>query len=186
MGYGPTAAPLSGLASLTGYPDDGKAREVGIAFGDPAAGIQAALGVVAALVGPGGTGRGQRIDVSLWEATAVNAGRGLDDLAAHRGPAHAARQPGPVLGALRLLSGPGRGAVGHDRLPVGDVLAGAAHGGRPRRPGRALGRPLRRQRRAQGGRGRPRPAARRPGRRGGTAGRPPGSCRRPGWPPSPR
>ena len=76
MGYGPTTAPLSGLASLTGYADDGKARELGIAFGDPAAGIQAALHVVAALVARRRTGRGQRIDVSLWEATAVNAVEG--------------------------------------------------------------------------------------------------------------
>ena len=72
MAYGPTTAPLSGLASLTAYPDDGRPRELGIAYGDPAAGIQAALHIVAALAHRRATGEGCRIDVSLWEATAVN------------------------------------------------------------------------------------------------------------------
>lgn len=72
VGYGPTTAPLSGLASVTGYADDGLAREIGISLGDPAAGIQAALHIVAALIDRRRTGMGQRIDVSLWEATAVN------------------------------------------------------------------------------------------------------------------
>jgi benzylsuccinate CoA-transferase BbsF subunit len=76
MAYGPTTAPLSGLSSLTAYPDDGRPRELGIAFGDPAAGIQAALHVVAALVHRRATGEGSHIDVSLWEATAVNAVEG--------------------------------------------------------------------------------------------------------------
>ncbi|MCP5028604.1 MAG: hypothetical protein GY929_20195, partial [Actinomycetia bacterium] len=38
MGYGPTTAPLSGLASLNGY-EGGPPAEVGISMGDPAAGI---------------------------------------------------------------------------------------------------------------------------------------------------
>jgi benzylsuccinate CoA-transferase BbsF subunit len=63
---------LSGLASITGYADDGLAREIGISLGDPAAGIQAALHIVVALLDRRRTGRGQRVDVSLWEATAVN------------------------------------------------------------------------------------------------------------------
>ena len=67
MGYGPTAAPLSGLADLTGYPGEGPA-EVGIAFGDPACGIAAAWGIVAALVARGRHGLGRRIDVAMWEA----------------------------------------------------------------------------------------------------------------------
>jgi benzylsuccinate CoA-transferase BbsF subunit len=67
MGYGPTAAPLSGLADLTGYPGEGPA-EVGIAFGDPACGIAAAWGIVAALVARRRHGRGRRVDVAMWEA----------------------------------------------------------------------------------------------------------------------
>ena len=38
MGYGPTTGPLSGLASMTGYPGDA-AEELGVSLGDPAAGI---------------------------------------------------------------------------------------------------------------------------------------------------
>ncbi len=72
MGYGPTTAPLSGLTSLTGY-DDGEPREVGISFGDPAAGLTAAHAIVSAIVSRRRTGVAPRVDVSLWEATAVNA-----------------------------------------------------------------------------------------------------------------
>jgi len=76
MGYGPTTSPLSGIASLTGYePGDGP-RELGIAFGDPAAGIACAWGIVAALVARRRTGVAARVDTSLWEATAVNGGEG--------------------------------------------------------------------------------------------------------------
>jgi benzylsuccinate CoA-transferase BbsF subunit len=67
MGYGPTAAPLSGLADLTGYPGEGPA-EVGIAFGDPACGIAAAWGIVAALAARRRHGLGRRVDVAMWEA----------------------------------------------------------------------------------------------------------------------
>jgi crotonobetainyl-CoA:carnitine CoA-transferase CaiB-like acyl-CoA transferase len=69
MGYGPAIVPLSGLASLTGYPG-GQPDEVGISYGDPTGGITAAAGVMAALVARRRTGKGQHIDVALWEATA--------------------------------------------------------------------------------------------------------------------
>ncbi len=68
VGYGPAIAPIAGLSSLTGYPG-GEPREVGISFGDPTAGITAAVAICAALVARTHTGRGQHIDVSLWEAT---------------------------------------------------------------------------------------------------------------------
>ncbi len=67
MGYGPAIVPLSGLASLTGYAGS-PPQEVGISYGDPNGGINAAVAICAALVGRGRTGRGQHIDVSLWEA----------------------------------------------------------------------------------------------------------------------
>jgi crotonobetainyl-CoA:carnitine CoA-transferase CaiB-like acyl-CoA transferase len=70
MGYGPAIVPLSGLASLTGYPG-GPPAEVGISYGDPTGGITAAAGVLAALVVRRRTGRGQHIDLALWEATAA-------------------------------------------------------------------------------------------------------------------
>ncbi|MDH3684096.1 MAG: CoA transferase [Acidimicrobiia bacterium] len=75
MGYGPTTAPLSGLASLNGY-EDGPPAEVGISMGDPAAGIVAAFAIVAGLARRDRTGQGSVIDVSLWEATACSAVEG--------------------------------------------------------------------------------------------------------------
>ena len=68
MGYGPTTGPLSGLASMTGYPGSA-ADELGVSLGDPAAGIATAFALVAALVARRRTGEGQFIDTSMWEAT---------------------------------------------------------------------------------------------------------------------
>lgn len=70
MAYGPAIAPLTGLSSLTGYPG-GPPAEVGISYGDPNAGINAAVAICAALAARQRTGRGQYIDVSLWEAVAA-------------------------------------------------------------------------------------------------------------------
>jgi crotonobetainyl-CoA:carnitine CoA-transferase CaiB-like acyl-CoA transferase len=70
MAYGPAIAPLAGLSSLTGYPGDGPC-EVGISYGDPNAGSHAAVAICAALAARERTGRGQHIDVSLWESMAV-------------------------------------------------------------------------------------------------------------------
>jgi benzylsuccinate CoA-transferase BbsF subunit len=70
MGYGPAVAPLTGLSSLTGYPG-GPPQEVGISYGDPNGGINAAVAICAALVARQRTGKGQYIDVSLWEAVAA-------------------------------------------------------------------------------------------------------------------
>ncbi len=68
MGYGPTTGPLSGLASMTGYPG-ADADELGVSLGDPAAGIATAYALVAALAARRRTGEGQFIDTSMWEAT---------------------------------------------------------------------------------------------------------------------
>ncbi len=76
MGYGPAMVPLAGLASLTGYSDDGP-REVGISYGDPTGGITAAAGVLAALVARKTTGKGAHIDASLWESTAALTAEGF-------------------------------------------------------------------------------------------------------------
>ncbi|MGH7962800.1 MAG: CoA transferase, partial [Candidatus Binatia bacterium] len=80
MAYGPTTAPLIGLSSLTGYPD-GPPQEVGISYGDPNAGINAALAICAALVVKQRTGTGQYVDISLWEAAAVLIPEGWMDYA---------------------------------------------------------------------------------------------------------
>jgi crotonobetainyl-CoA:carnitine CoA-transferase CaiB-like acyl-CoA transferase len=70
MGYGPAIAPLTGLSSLTGYAG-GPPQEVGISYGDPNAGINAAVAICAALAARKRTGKGQYIDVSLWESMAA-------------------------------------------------------------------------------------------------------------------
>jgi crotonobetainyl-CoA:carnitine CoA-transferase CaiB-like acyl-CoA transferase len=80
MGYGPAVAPLAGLSSLSGYPGGGP-REVGISLGDPTAGITTAVAICAALVARERTGRGQRIDVSLWESTAALVAEGWMEFA---------------------------------------------------------------------------------------------------------
>ncbi len=71
MGYGPSAAALTGLCSVTGY-EGGRPEELGLSMPDPTSGLTAALGVVEALLRRDATGTGDHIDVSLWEATAVH------------------------------------------------------------------------------------------------------------------
>jgi crotonobetainyl-CoA:carnitine CoA-transferase CaiB-like acyl-CoA transferase len=83
MGYGPAMAPLAGLSSLTGY-IGGPPQEVGMAYGDPNGGINAAVAICAALVARQRTGRGQYIDVSLWEAMAVLVAEGWMDYAMNK------------------------------------------------------------------------------------------------------
>ncbi len=87
-GYGPTgpaaAMPgydfvvqaVSGLMSITGFPDDdgGSPTKVGVAIADLATGMLGATAILAAIAGrdrPGSpaAGRGQRIDLSLLEST---------------------------------------------------------------------------------------------------------------------
>jgi len=80
MAYGPAIAPLTGLSSLTGY-EGGPPQEVGMAYGDPTSGIHAAVAICAALAARQRTGRGQHIDVSLWEAVAALVPEGWMDYA---------------------------------------------------------------------------------------------------------
>jgi crotonobetainyl-CoA:carnitine CoA-transferase CaiB-like acyl-CoA transferase len=70
MAYGPAIPPLTGLSSITGY-EGGPPQEVGMAYGDPTSGIHAAAAICTALAARQRTGRGQHIDVSLWEAVAA-------------------------------------------------------------------------------------------------------------------
>lgn len=94
MAYGPATPPLAGLSALTGY-RGGAPREVGISIGDPAAGITAAAGICAALVARERSGRGQYLDVSLWEATAILTGEGwlAHELTGHAPPRIGNRDP---------------------------------------------------------------------------------------------
>lgn len=79
LGYGPSAAALTGLCAATGYLGGGP-EELGLSMPDPTSGITAAYGVLAALRQRDATGVGTHIDVSLWEATAA---LGIDGWAEH-------------------------------------------------------------------------------------------------------
>lgn len=68
VSYGPAQVPLSGLSSLTGYRGF-PPMHVGISYGDPTAGLHAAVAVLAALWHREETGEGQFIDLSQWETT---------------------------------------------------------------------------------------------------------------------
>lgn len=80
MAYGPAIPPLAGLSSITGY-EGGLPQEVGMAYGDPTSGIHAAVAICAALAARQRTGRGQHIDVSLWESVAALVPEGWMDYA---------------------------------------------------------------------------------------------------------
>ena len=68
VSYGPAQVPLSGLSSLTGYRGS-PPMHVGISYGDPTAGLHAAVATLAALWHREQTGEGQWIDLSQWETT---------------------------------------------------------------------------------------------------------------------
>jgi len=74
-GYDFVAQAVGGLMSITGFPDEagGGPTKVGVAVSDVATGLFGAVGVLAALLGRGGAaagqGRGERVDVSLFEST---------------------------------------------------------------------------------------------------------------------
>lgn len=63
-GYDPLVQALSGLMSVTG-PPEGEASKVGVALVDVVAGLNAAVGILAALKDRDRTGAGQRIEVDL-------------------------------------------------------------------------------------------------------------------------
>jgi crotonobetainyl-CoA:carnitine CoA-transferase CaiB-like acyl-CoA transferase len=65
-GYDLIAQGLSGVMSVTGEPD-GDPVKCGIPIGDLSAGLYCALGILSAVVARERTGRGQRIDTSLFE-----------------------------------------------------------------------------------------------------------------------
>ena len=76
-GYGPLIAPLAGLAAVTGYAEDGRPRDVNMAYGDPNGGVHAALAVAASLLARDLHGEGgQVIDVAMWEAMVCTAFEG--------------------------------------------------------------------------------------------------------------
>jgi crotonobetainyl-CoA:carnitine CoA-transferase CaiB-like acyl-CoA transferase len=71
-GFDLIAQGMSGLMSITGEGEGRPPVKVGAPVTDITAGILGALGVVAAVVARAGTGRGQRVDTSLFEAGVVH------------------------------------------------------------------------------------------------------------------
>ncbi|MCS6925006.1 MAG: CoA transferase, partial [Candidatus Binatia bacterium] len=76
VSYGPAQVPMSGLSSLTGFPDF-PPMHVGFSYGDPNGGLHGAFAVLAALMHRARTGEGQFIDLSQWETSIVILGEGL-------------------------------------------------------------------------------------------------------------
>jgi crotonobetainyl-CoA:carnitine CoA-transferase CaiB-like acyl-CoA transferase len=70
-GYDFVIQAVGGLMSITGDPDRdaGHPTKVGVAISDVVTGLYAAIGILAALIGRGDGGRGQRVDVSLLGST---------------------------------------------------------------------------------------------------------------------
>ena len=67
VGFGPIIEQMSGLASLTGYGDDGVPMKTGLSYGDPVAGMAAAAAVALALIQRRKTGEGAFIDLGQRE-----------------------------------------------------------------------------------------------------------------------
>ena len=70
VGFGPIVEQMAGLASLTGYGDDGVPYKTGISYGDPVGGVAAAGALVLALIQRRRTGRGACIDLAQRETMA--------------------------------------------------------------------------------------------------------------------
>ncbi len=67
VGFGPIIEQMSGLASLTGYGDDGIPYKTGISYGDPVAGKAAAAAVSMGLIRRRKTGLGVHVDLAQRE-----------------------------------------------------------------------------------------------------------------------
>jgi crotonobetainyl-CoA:carnitine CoA-transferase CaiB-like acyl-CoA transferase len=74
VGFGPVIEQMSGLASLTGYGDDGEPYKTGISYGDPIAGLAAASAVALALIQRHRTGKGCFVDLPQREAMSTMLG----------------------------------------------------------------------------------------------------------------
>jgi crotonobetainyl-CoA:carnitine CoA-transferase CaiB-like acyl-CoA transferase len=70
--FGPGIEAASGHAQLTGYPDQPPTRPGTIVFADNISGFYAAFAIVAALLRRRLTGKGQSIDLAMYEACAYH------------------------------------------------------------------------------------------------------------------
>ena len=88
-GYDAMIQATAGLMSITGQPDDagGEPQKVGVAIADLMAGMYAVTAILAALQARQHTGRGQHIDVPLYDAqVAWLANQGMNYLASGEAP----------------------------------------------------------------------------------------------------
>jgi crotonobetainyl-CoA:carnitine CoA-transferase CaiB-like acyl-CoA transferase len=77
---------MSGIMDLTGTPD-GEPQKVGVAFADIFTGLYSVIAIQAALAQRGDTGRGQHIDMALFDCMlGVLANQGLNFLASGESP----------------------------------------------------------------------------------------------------
>ncbi|MEX2207987.1 MAG: CoA transferase [Myxococcota bacterium] len=74
VGFGPIIEQMAGMASTSGYGDDGVPYKTGISYGDPVGGLAAAGAVVLALIARRRTGRGAWIDLAQRETMAQMVG----------------------------------------------------------------------------------------------------------------
>ena len=74
VGFGPIIEQMAGLASMTGYGDDGMPYKTGISYGDPIAGIAAVGAVALGLIQRRKTGRGVYVDLAQRETMAAQIG----------------------------------------------------------------------------------------------------------------
>jgi crotonobetainyl-CoA:carnitine CoA-transferase CaiB-like acyl-CoA transferase len=74
VGFGPIIEQMGGLASLSGYGDDGEPYKTGISYGDPVGGVAATGAVALGLIQRRKTGRGCHIDLAQRETMAAMIG----------------------------------------------------------------------------------------------------------------
>ena len=111
VSYGPAQVPMSGLASMTGFPDS-RPMSVGFSYGDPNGGLHGAFAVLAALMHRARTGEGQYIDLSQWGDLARSCGGGDHGPGNERGRAAADRQSRSLYGSARSVPLSGRRSLG--------------------------------------------------------------------------
>jgi crotonobetainyl-CoA:carnitine CoA-transferase CaiB-like acyl-CoA transferase len=74
VGFGPIIEQMGGVASMTGYGDDGEPYKTGISLGDPVGGVAAAGAVALALIQRKRTGKGSFVDLAQRETMATMIG----------------------------------------------------------------------------------------------------------------
>ncbi len=74
VGFGPIIEQMSGLVSLSGFPDDNVPTKTGISYGDPIGGLGGAAAVILALIKKKRTGKGGFVDLAQRELASTLVG----------------------------------------------------------------------------------------------------------------